>query len=844
MQNQLQQMFSRSYKGNNLDRIAFPLGGIGTGMISLSGTGAICQVSISGIPEVQNEPYMMSAIYVKGDVETARILEGPVPDWKFTSSNGLGHLGSGNGGPLRTYGLPRFSDVQFIANFPFAEVLLTDNTVPVEVSVTAWSPFIPNDADSSSLPVAALEYKFRNLTNKPLESVYSFHSTSLLSAEDLAVLVDPSGLPQFHVETVENGILIRRDGVDNQPWRERYFCAVVDEFVTHKDCAWFRGDNPLDPMLNNWEYICHGLSPDNPPVTEGLPSMGGSIYVPFALAPGEEKTIRLKLVWYVPITKMRAVTSMANSRDPQPPKDCSCKSFHKPWYAGAFTGVDQVLAHFREQYESLREASRNFTDTFFSSNLPEEVVESISANLSILKSPTLLRQTDGRLWAYEGCFDEAGCCAGSCTHVWNYAQAIPHLFPILERSLRTTEFNEALSDNGHQQYRVNLPISPTAHDFHSAADGQLGGIMKMYRDWRISGNTVWLHELWPKIRQSLEYCIETWDPRHIGALEEPHHNTYDVEFWGPDSLTTSFYLGALKAACLMGIVLGEEVTHYQELYRKGRNYLETELWNGEYFVQRIRWKDLNTSFPPTQVSLWSSRYRSPENQQVLDLEGPKYQYGDGCLSDGVLGAWMAAVCGIGEIIDSEKVEKHLLSVYRYNFKKSLAHIANPIRSSYASGKEGGLLVCSWPKGDQPSFPFLYAFEVWTGIEYQVASHLSMLGHVDKALEIVRTSRSRYDGRVRNPFDEIECGHWYARAMASYSLIQGLTGLRYDAVDKTLYLDPVIDGDFRTFLSTDTGYGSVGIEGGRPFLTVRKGTIDVEKFVFRSTVVEQLKILDL
>lgn len=837
MQNSVQHEFNGVYRGQNLDRIAFPLGGIGAGMISISGTGALCQVSISGVPEVHNEPYMMSAIYVRGEGESARVLEGPVPDWKLTASHGPGHLGSGNGGPLRTCGLPRFTKAQFKARFPFTEILLSDDSLPVEASITAWSPFVPGDADASSLPVAGLEYRFRNRTDRPLEAVYSFHSTSLLSAEDVAILVAPRGLPPFRVEAIENGILIRREGAENEPWRERYFLAVVDEFETWRDCAWFRGDNPLDPMLRNWQNISRGLAPEAPPVTEGLPSMGGSVYVPFELAPGEEKTIRLKLAWYVPITRMRADTSLANILNPKPPADCSPRSYHVPWYAGAFPNVQAVLAHWREQYETLRQASKAFTDTFFASTLPAEVLEAVSANLSILKSPTVLRQTDGRLWAYEGCYDEAGSCAGSCTHVWNYAQAIPHLFPALERSLRQTEFNEGQAENGHQQYRVNLPISPTAHDFHAAADGQLGGIMKVYRDWRISGDTQWLRDIWPKVRRSLDYCIETWDPRRVGVLEEPHHNTYDVEFWGPDSLTTSFYLGALKAACLMGDVLGENVSQYCDLYEKGRAYLETELWNGEYFVQRIRWKDLQMPFPSTQPGLWTARIQSPENQQVLDREGPKYQYGEGCLADGVLGAWMAAVCGIGEIIDREKVEQHLLSVYKYNFKPSLAHTANPIRSTYASGKEGGLVLCTWPKGGQPSFPFLYAFEVWTGIEYQVAAHLSMLGHVDKALEIVRTCRSRYDGRVRNPFDEFECGHWYARALASYSLLQGLTGARYDAVEKTLYLDPVIPGDFRSFLSTETGYGWVGVQDGRPFLTVREGTIDVQKCVFRSNVVE-------
>jgi hypothetical protein len=132
---------------------------------------------------------------------------------------------------------------------------------------------------------------------------------------------------------------------------------------------------------------------------------------------------------------------------------------------------------------------------------------------------------------------------------------------------------------------------------------------------------------------------------------------------------------------------------------------------------------------------------------------------------------MAEVCGVGEILDPAKVKSHLLSVHRYNFRTSLHDHANPQRPTYALNEEGGLLLCTWPHGDRPSLPFVYSEEVCTGIEYQVASHLAMIGEREKCQEIVRAARKRYDGRVRNPYNEYECGHWYARAMSSYALLQ-------------------------------------------------------------------------
>ena len=449
----------------------------------------------------------------------------------------------------------------------------------------------------------------------------------------------------------KGGFVLWQPGSEERPWEEGAFSATVDAPNTKVNCAWFRG-GWFDPLTIIWKSIAAGETPEGAPITEGAPSPGGSLYVPLHLAPGESRTLVLRLAWHVPHTDVRL-----GHDDADCPSCCDCSSNHTPWYAGVFDGIDAVTAYWRSHYTDLRSRTQTFTEAFYDTTLPAEVVEAIAANLGILKSPTIQRQTDGRLWNWEGCSDTSGCCHGSCTHVWNYAQAIPHLFPELERSLRYTEFFVDQGEQGHQTFRASLPIRPPDHDFHAAADGQLGGIMKVYREWRISGDELWLRRFWPKVKQSLDYCIETWDPGHQGVLVEPHHNTYDIEFWGPDGMCTSFYLGALKAAVLMGEVLGDSVPLYAELLQKGVAYMEQDLWNGEYFIQQIQWEGLRAA-DPTQGQAWNVNY-SPEAADLLRREGPKYQYGKGCLSDGVLGAWIAAVCGIGDFLNSAQVRDHL-----------------------------------------------------------------------------------------------------------------------------------------------------------------------------------------
>jgi hypothetical protein len=275
----------------------------------------------------------------------------------------------------------------------------------------------------------------------------------------------------------------------------------------------------------------------------------------------------------------------------------------------------------------------------------------------------------------------------------------------------------------------------------------------------------------------------------------------------------------------MGKALHEDVGLYESLFDSGLKKMEMELFNGEYFRQIVDWQELSAQYPQAyEWRVFFSDWVTPDTLALAASEGPPYQYGNGCLSDGAIGAWLAWACGLEDIIDSKKVRSHLQSVYRYNFRRNLSTNINCNRLSFACGNEGGLLLCTWPKGGAPTLPMMYSGEVWTGIEYQVATHMIALGMVDEGLELVCTARARYDGQTRNPFDEIEAGHWYARAMASYSLLQAISGARFDAVDRILYLRPAIKGDFRCFLSTATGYGTVGIQNGAPFLHVVSGEI--------------------
>jgi hypothetical protein len=296
-------------------------------------------------------------------------------------------------------------------------------------------------------------------------------------------------------------------------------------------------------------------------------------------------------------------------------------------------------------------------------------------------------------------------------------------------------------------------------------------------------------------------------------------------------MCTSIYLGALSAMAAMAKAVGQtqDATFYEDLAHRCAQFMEENLFNGEFFQQKVQYLGLrNTSFATMVAQLDE---HSGEMQRLLKREGPKYQYGNGCLSDGVIGAWMARMYGIDTPLASESVQKTLHAIFKHNFKMDLSQHANAQRPGYAMGHEPGLLLCTWPLGGKPTLPFVYSDEVWTGIEYQVASHLIAEGFVKEGLTIVKALRSRYDGRIRNPWNEYECGNYYARAMASYALLGALSGFRYSAVQKTLWFGPQLSiRPFKAFFSTASGFGTIELGDQSLSVQLLEGVLQLEKLV--------------
>jgi non-lysosomal glucosylceramidase len=822
------------YSGENTREISFPLGGIGTGSIGLSGAGRLIDWEILNRP-AKGITNGLSHFAVKaeqdGKVIDARILNGPylgnrTGDFPADTSRNFGF------GARRDSlaGMPHFAANTFEGRFPVAKLDFEHAKFPGAVSLTALNPFIPLNDRDSSIPAAMFEIAFTNTTAADI--TYT------------AVGVVGHGLrPPTKASRVARkgafGVKVLTDEQDAGSPDYAEIVLATDAARSSRQTHLYRG-HWFDALEVYWKDLNRAG-----PFAErdyGTPDLAGGMgrnrdssltAAHIVVPPGETRTVRFVIAWYAPNFRKYWITPVWHFRQPSP-----ATGQWKNWYATEWTGAETIAAEVLSRWAELRDDTLRFRDALYGSTLPVAVLDAAAANLSILKSPTTLRLEDGTFYGWEGCHPAAGSCEGSCTHVWNYQQALPFLYPALERSMREADYKYNMNAAGGLSFRLSLPLGTNHTTERPCADGQFGNILKLYRDWKLSGDNGWLAELWPAAKRSIEYAWSSenpdrWDPEQTGVLWGRQHHTLDMELFGPNSWLTSFYLGALKAASEMADAIGEPETakQYAAIYQRGRSWVDQNLFNGDYFVQQVELGDRGVLAPyiKGEMSLGvlgdtvEALYWSPEHKEL------KYQLGGGCLIDQALGQWHASLYGLGDVLDPVKVTTSLRSIYKHNFKKRLGDIYNPCRV-FGMDDESGTLIATWPEGAaKPAVPVPYAQETMHGMEYAFGQMLMAYGMLDEGIEVTAGVRDRYDGMKRNPWNEIECGSNYARSMASWGAMIVLAGFTFDATRGHIGFAPKITeaGSFRSFWSGANGYGTVEIGNGVLTLSVLGGDVALE-----------------
>lgn len=801
----------RTFTGRQLGEIAFPLGGIGTGTVSLGGRGDLRDWEIFNRPNKGKAlPFTFVALWVRrsGESPTVRVVEAPLQP-PFRGAQGYPREGA--------QGLPRFRGATFRGAYPFAEIAFEDETVPVGVVLEAFNPMIPLEVDDSSLPVAIFRYRLSNRASVPVDVAMAFSILNPIGYDGRSPLSGDrfAGFGQNVTRLRRESPIVGLELTSRKYEEDDLRFGSMALATTHGDvtarAAWEAG--AWWDSFQKWfdEYAAGGAFADE---HEAGPSEDGvSHYATLAprarLAPGASQSIEFLLAWHFPLRENYW------NREPE----VHGRKLRND-YGTRFRDAWEVARYAALNLDRLERTTRTFRRALEDSTLPGAALDAVSSQMSIIRTNTCLLLEGKRFFAFEGTNDEAGCCPMNCTHVWNYEQALAHLYPSLERSMRVTDFTDNTRADGSMAFRTLVPTGRALWKFKPAADGQMGCVLKLYREWQMSGDEAFLRSLWPAAKRALEYAWVQWDADCDGVMEGEQHNTYDIEFYGPNTMMGTLYLGALLAGERMARALGEteSAAQYRRVFESGRQKLDAQLWGDGYYVQRAP--------EPGQVKV-------PES--ALDRGSLKYQYGEGCLSDQLLGQWFAAVVGLGHVLPADHVRTALHSIYNHNFRHDFFGHPNTQRL-YALNDEKGLVLCSWPHGQRPALPFVYSDEVWTGIEYQVAAHLIYEGLVLEGLAITKGVRDRYDGERRNPWNEVECGSHYARALASWSLLTALSGYAWSAPERRLAFAPKITPeDFRALFTTGNAWGlfaqRVQPAGSTAKLEVLSGTLELKSFAF-------------
>ncbi len=800
----------RTFAGRHLTRIAFPLGGVAAGTISLGGRGQLRDWEIFNRPDKGNVPeYAFASLWVEreGRPPVSRVLESRLQP-PFDGPSGLGSA--------NVPGLARFEDAQFTGEYPFARIAFADRLVPVRASLEAFTPFIPHEPDESGLPVAVLRYRLVNPSTAPITAAIAW------SIQNPFVSLDPTPSDAQDTRRAEardagslHGLLLSNPGLPAAaPLAGTFVLGVLDDArgeVTRR--RWERA-GWWTSVLHFWDDFTKDGALDPESSSSGAVA---SVCLRRTIAPGASADYTFLLAWHVPNRTPARCGWTAPPGDEQVViGNHYCTRFEDAWAAAL---------HAAERLDVLEAKTRTFVRAVRESTLPGAVKDAAMSNLSTLATQTCFRTADGEFHAFEGSNDTSGCCTGNCTHVWNYETSTAHLFPSFSQSLRRSAFGYSLDEDGAMHFRQMLPDGKARSGF-AAADGQMGQIVKVYMDWRLSGDDALLAELFPKAWRALAFAwVEGgWDADRDGVLEGAQHNTYDVEFYGPNPQCGIYYLAALRAVEEMALHLGdaEKAGQARDLFDRGRAWIDEHLWNGEYFVQHVQ------GMPRAAIhrSLLSS-------MGSADSEHPQYQVGEGCLADQLIGQYLADVAGLGTLVDAKHARTALASIFKYNFKRHLDDYPG-LQRTYVLNDESALIVCDYGKGERPAVPFPYYAEAWTGMEYSSAATMIYAGLVREGLECIESARARYDGERRNPWNEPECGHHYARAMSAWSAVLALSGFRYHGGTREVSIEPRLPAPrFRSVWATATGWGEFDIApAGAVTLRVLHGTLPCRTLAVR------------
>ncbi|WP_439185395.1 GH116 family glycosyl-hydrolase [Carboxylicivirga taeanensis] len=759
---------------DELKYIGMPVGGICAGQVYLGGDGQLWYWDIFNVSQIN-----------PGGPGDRYYLNPLTQEKKFENGFGL-TIKEGERIHQRALNSTGFSDIQFEGQYPVGKVSYADPTLPVAVSLKAYSPFIPGDAENSGLPLTVLEYTITNEDAKELDVEISGW------LQNMAGFQTGKGQSEVHVNKVvadmKNPQLMCQMGSD------KYKSQLADWGSMSLTLL---GEGKAYAKANRTKGLSiYAGNSDNS--SEEVPLgevLVGNVTGKTILKKGESKTFTFLLSWYFPNIHLwdgaHHWKNIENLRH---------------YYSSKFTDAADVCNYVAKN-DWLLETTKRWNETWYNSTLPNWFLDRTFLNVSTLATTASIRfddltnnpENEGRFYTMEGVYLGEG----TCTHVFHYEQALGRVFPNLARQLRE-QIDLGLSFNdGIIKYRGEFS-GMGRHDGRGfAIDGHAGTIMRIYREHLMSSDSKFLLQNWPKIKKAIQVMIDqdkAKTGRADGILEGKQYNTLDRTWYGKITWISGLYAASLKAGAEMAKEAGDArfAKECNAIAKMAFKNISTELFDGEYFIQKL----------------------DPEHP-----EAPNTNLG--CHTDQLLGQYWASQTGLEHIVPQNQVKKALQSIMKYNFVDHYgAYIdtaAIPIKRWYADDDEAGIIMCTFPKGGTNKAPGLianeweklvigYFSEIWTGQEHQLAATLISEGLVDEAMKVEKALHERYSAARRNPYNEIEYGNHYTRAMSGYAPFIAASGFTYHGPRGVIGFDPKINPEnFRSAFITAEGWGTFSQE---------------------------------
>ena len=800
------------YSTNELQYVGMPIGGITAGQVYLGGDGQLWYWDIFNIQRI-NPGGPGDKFYLNPMVQDKKFEQG----FAVRIKKLLPATITPSVKPLREGG---FSDITFRGEYPVGKVVYNDADFPISVKLDAYSPFIPTDHESSDFPAVVLEYTLTNDSGKPV------------AAELIGWL---QNMANYQTADKTNGKHINR--IEKNENNTRLFLSSE---VNEDDLPDY-GNMSLTLMGNEGTWATP-KAPDE--IAYNLPEAGpseqveseavlgkvltGAIGKEVTLQPGESQTITFIVSWYFPHLH-REESGFHHLKN---------KENLRYYYSSKFKSSAEVAEKIIEDQAYYLNTTKLWNETWYNSSLPAWFLDRTFINTSTLATTSCYRLDDltddpdneGRFYAMEGVYLGHG----TCTHVFHYEQALGRVFPGLARQLRTQiDYGLSYKKDGVIAYRGELS-GIGRHDGRGyAVDGHAGTILRAYREHTTAPDNSYLKAHWPKIKQSIAYMIAhdaEKSGKPDGILEGIQYNTLDRMWYGKIAWISSMYNAALRAGVAMADELKDKAfaRKCQKIADMGKKRMVDELFNGEYFI-----------------NILDPEHPVPPNSNI------------GCHIDQMLGQSWALQAGLPSVLPQKETIDALQAIFKYNFQKDIGKYLDTAKIKnvrfYALPGEAGTVMCSFPKGGADKAPGQiqneweklvvgYFSESMTGFTYQAAAHMIAEGLVEEGMTMIRAIHDRYTPEKRNPYNEVEYGNHYTRAMSSYGAFMAASGFTLNEPNGAIGFDPkVTPDDFKSAFVTGGSWGTFSqksSEGKQThIITFKYGAVNLSKITLYSRGVQ-------